>query len=138
MYSCPECGAEDTAQRATCRCGADLTLLLRLDGLADAWFNRALEMLAQDAPGRALEWFSACCAARPTDAAARRAQARVWAQIGRLNEARDALDRAAELDPSAPELLTIRAALETVNAPPARAKRARSGSKDRRASKKHK
>lgn len=115
MYSCPACNAEDTAQRTTCRCGADLTLLLRLDAVADAWFNRALEALAQGAPGRALEWLSACCAARPTDAAARRAQARVWAQLGRIDEARDALDRAAELDPTAPELIVIREALEAAN-----------------------
>lgn len=138
MYSCPACGAEDTAQRATCRCGADLTLLQRLDAVADAWFNRALEMLAQDAPGRALEWLSASCAARPTDAAARRAQARVWAQIGRLNEAREALDRAAELDPFASELLTVREALDAASAPPTRTKRARSVSKGHKASKRHK
>ena len=83
MYSCPACGAEDVAGRAACRCGADLSLLLRLDGIADAWFNRGLEALAEGAPGRALEWFAACCVARPTDAAARLALARVWPQLGR-------------------------------------------------------
>jgi len=112
MYSCPACGADDVEGRTVCRCGADVTLLQRLDSIADAWFNRALEALAEGRAGRALEWLSACCAARPTDAAARRAQARVWAQLGRYREALDALERAAELDPTAAELPSIREALD--------------------------
>jgi regulator of sirC expression with transglutaminase-like and TPR domain len=93
-----------------------LSLLQRLDAVADAWFNRALEALAAGAPGRALEWLSACCAARPTDAAARRAQAKVWAQLGHWEEARDALERAAAIEPDVPELEAIRQALREVTA----------------------
>lgn len=111
MYNCPACGIEDVAQDTNCRCGADLSLLLQLDSLADLWFNRALGELRDNAPGRALEWLSAACAVRPADAAARRAQARLWAQLGRYGEARDALARSAELEPDAPELVAIVAAL---------------------------
>jgi tetratricopeptide (TPR) repeat protein len=87
-----------------------------LEALADAWFNRALAALAEGRPGRALEWLSACCAARPTDAEARRAQAKAWAQLGRWVEARDALDRAAEIDPDAAELEVIRQAVDAAEA----------------------
>jgi tetratricopeptide (TPR) repeat protein len=125
-YNCPACGADDVAHRAVCRCGADLSLLQRLDGIADAWFNRALAALAEGAPGRALEWLSASCTARPSDAAARRAQAKVWAQLGRWAEARDALQRAAALEPDAPELALLRQAFKEAEAPlkPARAQTA--------------
>jgi len=112
MYNCPACGAAEVAGLSVCRCGADLALLQRLNALADVWFNRALEALAAGTPGRALEWLSACCAARPTDAAARRAQAKVWAQLGRWDEARDALDRAALIEPDAGNLAAIRATFE--------------------------
>lgn len=112
MYSCPACGAEDVSNRSTCRCGADLTLLQRLDALADAWFNRALEALDLGKPGQALEWLSACCAARPSDAAARRAQARLWAQLGHWPEAQDALERARAIEPDAPALAEIQQALQ--------------------------
>ena len=111
MYSCPACGAEDVAKRSVCVCGADLSLLERLDAVADAWFNRALEALEEGAVGRALEWLSACCAARPTDAAALRAQAKVWAQLGHLKEAQGALERAAAIEPDGAETAAIRQAL---------------------------
>lgn len=110
-YCCPACGAENVANQSTCRCGADLLLLQKLDAVADAWFNRALEALADGAPAQALEWLSASCAARPTDAAIRRTQAKVWAQLGKWEAAQDALDRAAVIDPDAPEVVEIQAAL---------------------------
>ena len=112
MYSCPACGSDEVAGQAACKCGAELTLLQHLDALADAWFNRALSALSENQPGQALEWLSACCAARPTDSQARRAQARVWAQLGRWGEARDALDRAEVLDPDSHDLQEIRQALQ--------------------------
>jgi hypothetical protein len=93
-------------------CGADLSLFYSLDATADAWFNLGLEAIAASRPGRALEWISACCAARPTDVAAIRVQAKLWAQLGHVDEARAALARAAQLDPDAPELEPIRQALE--------------------------
>jgi tetratricopeptide (TPR) repeat protein len=117
MYSCPACGTEDVAARANCLCGADLTLLRRLDEIADAWFNRGLEAASAGAPGRALEWLSACCVARPTDAAARRAQAKVWAQLGCRAAAEDALARAAAIEPDAPELAVLRQALQEQTQP---------------------
>jgi predicted Zn-dependent protease len=117
MYSCPACGAEDVANLSTCRCGADLSLLQRLDAVADAWFNRALEALANNNPGHALEWLSASCAARPTDVAARRAQAKVWAQLGHWAEARDALSRARDIEPDDPELAEIELALQDIEHP---------------------
>lgn len=113
MYSCPKCGAPDVADQLTCACcGADLTLLRRLSALTDAWFNRAMECLDERKPGRALEWLAAYCASRPADASARRALAKVWAQLGCLDEARDALQRAGELDPDSPEIEPIRQALK--------------------------
>ncbi len=112
MYNCPACGEGEVTGRTRCRCGADLALLQQLDAVADGWFNRGLEALAAGRPGEALEWLSACCAARPTDAAARRAQAKVWAQLGHFAEARVALERAAALDPDAAELRAFREALE--------------------------
>lgn len=111
MYSCPVCGADDVARQPTCACGADLSLLQRLDAVADVWFNRGLGALAEGALGRALEWICACCAARPTDAAARLAQGKMWAQLGRWEEARDALDRVASIDPTLPELAGLYDAL---------------------------
>lgn len=118
MYSCPACGTADVAARTTCLCGADLTLLRRLDEVADIWFNRALEAAAAGAPGRALEWLSACCVARPTDAVARRAQAKVWAQLGCWAAAEEALSRAAAIEPDAPELAALRQALQEQSQPP--------------------
>jgi tetratricopeptide (TPR) repeat protein len=112
MYNCPACGAIDVEGRETCACGADLSLLARLEAVSDAWFNEGLRVLSEGARGRALEWFSAACAARPTDAAARRAQAKVWAQLGRWDEAREALERAALIEPDADELNTLRQAIE--------------------------
>ncbi len=107
MFTCPACGAEPPANRDTCGCGADLSLLRCLDAVPDAWFNRALDELAEGRPGRALEWLAACCAARPTDAAALRALAQVWGQLGRPAEAEDALRRAAACEPDHPELKAI-------------------------------
>jgi tetratricopeptide (TPR) repeat protein len=83
-----------------------------LDGIADAWFNRGLLALSQGEPGLALEWLSACCAARPTDAVARKAQARVWAQLGHWDEALNALERAESLEPGDPDLALVRGAIE--------------------------
>jgi len=114
MYSCPACGAENVAGRQECPCGADLSLLVRLDGLADAWYNRGLEALEAGRTGEALEWLSACCAARPTDLGARVAQAKVWAQLKRWEEARESAARAAELDPTAGEVVELRKELERV------------------------
>lgn len=117
MVNCPACGAPAPPERRVCGCGADLELLHSLNGVADAWFNRALEAAAGGAPGRALEWASACCAARPTDAQALRLLARLWAQLGRPAEAQAALARARVLDPEAPETTRIQAALEITAAP---------------------
>lgn len=101
--TCPACSTEIPAHATRCGCGADVTLLRQLDGLPDAWFNRALEALANGEPGRALEWLAGTCVARPTDAAALRALARVWAQLGHPREALAAWERAAELEPIPPE-----------------------------------
>lgn len=111
MYSCPACGASAVARRSRCVCGADLSLLVSLDGLCDTWFNSALTALAAGATGRALEWFAACAAARPSDGAALRALARVWAQLGHHREAGEALERAAAIEPDAPDVAVIRKAL---------------------------
>jgi tetratricopeptide (TPR) repeat protein len=116
MYSCPACGADKVASLDRCHCGTDLTLLRKLAAIPDAWFNRGLEALAAGRRGLALEWLSACCVARPTDGEARRTSIKVWAQLGCFEEARDALDRAAELEPDDPELREIRQALESAQA----------------------
>jgi tetratricopeptide (TPR) repeat protein len=120
-YSCPACGAEVAERRLICACGADLGLLARLDAVADAWFNEALASLAAGAPGRALEWLSACCAARPADAAARRVQAKLWARFGHWREAHDSLDRAAAVDPDAADLQAIREAVNELERASSRA-----------------
>ena len=147
MMTCPACGKQSSGNSTTCSCGADLTLLVCLEGQCDAWFNRALAALAEGELGRAVEWLSACCAARPSDAAAWRALARVWSRLGRWDDAGRAVERAAEVEPDAPDLETIRQAIadaakpaETQEAPetqmPARAapgrKRAKSGRRKRR------
>ena len=111
MYTCPACGADGVMTRSRCRCGADLSLLRYLDAVPDAWFNQALEAIAAGKPGRALEWLAACCAARPNDAAALRALAKLWGQLGHAPEALDALRRAATIEPDAPRLEEVRAAL---------------------------
>jgi tetratricopeptide (TPR) repeat protein len=111
VYSCPECGSDQTSGEPRCRCGADLRLLQQVDALADVWFNRALAALAEGATGQALEWLAAACVARPTDVAARIALSQVWAQLGRWKEAADALERAAELDPGSVEVAALREAL---------------------------
>ncbi len=129
MYTCPACGAEDVSGQNMCRCGADLTLLLRIDGMADAWFNRALEALAKGKPGRALEWLAACCAVRPADVAAQRALAQVWAQLGRWAEAQEALARAQAVDPDAPGLPELEQALQQSQVTqPTMRRKARAGS----------
>ena len=106
-YSCPACKRDGVGGQARCTCGADLELLWRLDEVADHWFNTGLASLAAGNRGRALEWLAACCVARPSDAAAHGALARVWAQLGHGPEAEDALARARDLDPDAPDLATI-------------------------------
>lgn len=110
-YNCPSCGKEIPFTRAICSCGADLSLLQGLDALSDAWFNRALKALSEGNRGRALEWLAACCAARPMDADARRAMAKVWAQLGHVNEAKAALELARDIDPENPEVAEIDLAL---------------------------
>lgn len=112
MFTCPACGAADVAELASCKCGADLSLLQGLDGLADAWFNRAVAALKADELERAVEWLAACCAARPDDAPALRALAKAWARLGRPNAARQALYRARAAAPEAAENDAIAAAIE--------------------------
>ncbi|MCU0880713.1 MAG: tetratricopeptide repeat protein, partial [Pirellulaceae bacterium] len=114
MFTCPACGAEPPDRGDACRCGADLSLLRSLDAVPDAWFNRALEELAQNRPGRALEWLAACCTARPNDAAALRALAQVWGQLGHPAEAEDALRRSAAIDPDHPQVKLIHDAVRTL------------------------
>lgn len=120
MYSCPACGTENVAGLAACRCGQDLSLLLSIEATADAWFNCGLEALEAGAPERALEWISACCAAKPTDAKAILLQAKLWARLGRWQAASAALDRAEKLDPSSSDLLAVRQALTRASAAPKR------------------
>ena len=108
MYSCPACNNPDVSGRSSCVCGADLSLLRSLDALPDLWFNEALDSIAENRPGRAIEWLAACCAVRPTDAAALRLLAKTWILLDRWREASDALDRAVALDPDAPEVPRLR------------------------------
>ncbi len=100
MFRCPACGIEVQKDWVVCVCGASLLLLHRLEAVADAWYNRGLEELSAGRLGEALAWFSACCAARPTDAEARLAQARVWGQLGHWPECARAAQLAREIDPS--------------------------------------
>lgn len=111
MFTCPTCGAAASPEDLVCRCGTDLALLWTLERLPDVWFNRALEALPAGRAGEALEWFAACCAARPSDAAARRALAKVWAQLGHVGEAERALEQSARIDPDHADLVAIRQAL---------------------------
>jgi len=118
MYTCPACGYDKVAGKATCQCGADLSLLQCLDAAVDAWFNEALEALSRNEVGKALEWLAACCTARPSDAVARRSLAKVWAQLGHVQEARRSLEVSVENDPDHPDVAAIRAALADMeNAP---------------------
>ena len=114
MYSCPACGADDVMGRLVCRCGADLSLLVRLEEISDAWFNRGIQALADGKPGRAVEWFSTCCAANPNDLEARLYQARAWMQLGHRMEARQSLKRARKLAPDSPEVAALQSKLARV------------------------
>lgn len=111
MYSCPVCDNNDVVGQATCSCGTDLTLLRHLDAAIDAWFNRGLAALAACRKGEALEWFSACCIARPTDAEAHRLRGEVWIELDHTPEARAALERAETLDPGSLKLAPLREAI---------------------------
>jgi len=102
MFTCPSCGEEPAAGQTTCKCGADLSVLASLDRLPDAWYNRALRAAGDGDAAAALEWMSACCAARPTDAGARCAQGKLWAQLGHWDAAARALAQAQAIDPDAP------------------------------------
>ena len=112
MYSCPACGDVDATGRLLCLCGADLSLLQRLDALGNLWFNQALDALDEGNLGSALEWLSACCVVRPRDAGALRAKAKIWARLGHFEEARNALNQAASSEPDTPELGVIRQAVD--------------------------
>jgi len=119
MYTCPSpgCGSADADGKARCnKCGADLSVLQCLSAVPDAWFNRGLKALEEGEPGRALEWLAACCTANPADAVALRALAKVWAQLGRYDDASRALERSADTEPGAPELDALRDALTTARA----------------------
>jgi tetratricopeptide (TPR) repeat protein len=116
MYKCPACGVDEVEGLGRCRCGADLSLLLTLDATVDAWFNRGLAALARQAPGEALEWFSACCIARPSDGPARLAQAKTWALLGRWQEAGDSLAKAGVLNIDEAELAALEAGIQDMAA----------------------
>ncbi len=124
MHTCPACGRKTISGMLRCDCGADLSLLAMLDATVDGWFNRGLAAANNNSAAEALEWFSACCVARPTDAPARIAQAKCWARLGRFDEALVALDKAAALEPDngEPELLAraIRQAMEENGTGPGR------------------
>ena len=111
MLNCPACGTPVERREQACSCGADLRLLRDLDGLADAWLNRGLAVLGKQGAGKALEWVSASCVARPTDAQARRIQAKLWAQLGKWDEALEALACASALDGDAQESEELRKAI---------------------------
>jgi tetratricopeptide (TPR) repeat protein len=104
MFRCPACGIEVKPEWMVCNCGASLGLLRQLESVADAWYNRGLSELSAGRIGEALNWFSASCAARPTDAEARLAQAKVWGQLGHWPECARAVQRAREIDPTLPGL----------------------------------
>ncbi len=118
MYKCPACGADEVMGLARCRCGADLTLLLTLDAVADAWFNRGLSALGRDAPGEALEWFSACCAAKPGDGQARLAHAKTWARLGCFAEAAQSLEKAKMLGVDGGEVQKVEAGIREMTSEP--------------------
>ena len=99
MIRCPACGVQVSDDKVICGCGADLGLLRKVDAVADAWYNRGVQAAAQGEPGEAVAWFSACCAARPTDAEAHLAKARAWGQLGMWGECRKALAQARLLVP---------------------------------------
>ncbi len=112
MIICPACSRQHTNVQDFCRCGADLRLLHQLNSLADAWFNKGLDLAAAGKPGEALMWFSACCTARPSDAAAWLALAQLWGQLGHWREGFLALDRAREIDPELDGISRTEAGLE--------------------------
>lgn len=99
------------AGKAVCKCGADLSVLQCLDAVIDGWFNAGLDALARNESGLALEWLAACCKARPSDAAALRALAKVWGRLGHLDDARRCVDLSRQSDPDHPDLDSITAAL---------------------------
>ena len=87
-------------------------MLQCLDALPDAWLNQGLKAMERRAIGEALEWFAACCRARPSDGPAHRALARAWAQLEHWDDAQRALEQSARSDPESPDLTVLRTAVE--------------------------
>lgn len=100
MLVCPSCGFQNERGENHCRCGVDLTLLNQINQLVDSWFNQGLQAAESGKNAEAMMWFSACCAANPTDAAAWMAQAKVWGLLGHWQEGQASLARARQIDPS--------------------------------------
>lgn len=111
IISCPGCGKSITNTNSLCECGEDLTLLRQLDGVADAWYNRGVRAADAGDAGAALEWFSACCAARPSDVEARLAIARLWVHFNIWDDARRAAAQILEANPELEEARTLLAGL---------------------------
>jgi Tfp pilus assembly protein PilF len=96
---CPSCGQQREPTVETCSCGADLRLLVQVNQMCDAWFNRGIQAARDGNPGEALTWISACCASRPSDAEAWLVHARLWGQLGHPQEALASLEKARQLNP---------------------------------------
>lgn len=115
-FNCPACSVAVLDTSTACdRCGADLSLLHQLDGLADAWFNSGVSAAAEGNDGLALERVSAYCVIQPGDAEARLVQAKLWARLGCLCEARHAVSKARELDPERTEIDEVERAIDDLS-----------------------
>jgi hypothetical protein len=112
MQTCPACGKEYEGQKSRCECGADLTIFKGIDELTSAWFNRGVKAVRKGETGEAVEWFSAYCAAVPTDADARVTLAKVWAQRGAWAEAMRSVAKAEKITPDSGELKALKTAIE--------------------------
>ena len=105
--TCPSCGAVATENLLCRQCNVDLSILYIINAVPDVWFNRAVESVQSGDWGKALEWVSACCVARPADASAHRMRAKIWGQLQHPIAARESLELARALEPDHPDLKVI-------------------------------
>jgi tetratricopeptide (TPR) repeat protein len=115
--TCPHCLTDTERLAGMCAtCGGDLEPFVRLDELADAWFNRAL------AAGQAEDWSAAAehlavnLALRPDDADAWLLLGKVRVRQKRLDLARAACAEAARLAPLRSDVRDACSALQAIDA----------------------
>lgn len=99
---CPHCKTENRDDRAECyHCGRDLTLLRLMMNRAKAHFNTAVDHVKEDNYYEALGELNAALELNSRMAEGHLLRGSILARLERSEEAREALERALELEPNA-------------------------------------